>query len=135
MVVPAIIIIIIIIIILCSSMCRLSGLFGGQRRKERTERKEREQLPLRHCMVMLRASSPLNKVMETPRKRGPRLGQSTRKPAKRGLLSSQENITETDFLVGSWPFCFRGLAETRKGKRQNKVRPSSRCVPMFGRSE
>lgn len=52
---------------------------------------------------MLRAASPLNKVMETPGKRGPRLGQITRKPAKRAL---QENITETDFLVAFWPFCF-----------------------------
>lgn len=56
--------------------------------------------------MMLRVSSPLNKVMETPGKRGPRLGQIIRKPAKRVFLGSQENTAETDFLVGSWPFCF-----------------------------
>lgn len=97
--------------------------------------KEKKALPFRYCIVMLRASSALNKVMETPGKRGPRLGQITRKPAKRDLLSCQENITETDFLAGFWLFCFWGPAETREGKRQNKVRPSRRCVPVFGRSE
>lgn len=82
----------------------LDSLGDKEEKKELKEKKE--QLPLRHCIVTLRASSPLNKVMETPGKRGLRLGQITRKPAKRGLLSSQENTTETDFLFGFWPFCF-----------------------------
>lgn len=69
---------------------------------------------------MLRASSSLNKVVETPGKRGPRLGQITRRPAKRGHLGSQENITETDFLVGFWPFCFWGPDET--GRKKSKTR-------------
>lgn len=40
-----------------------------------------------------------NKVMETPGKRGPRLGQIVRESAKRSLLGSQDNTTETDFML------------------------------------
>lgn len=95
----------------------------------RTPSQEKEQLPLRLCIVMLRASFLLNKVMETPGKRGLRLGQITRKPAKRALLSSQENITETDFLVGFWPFCFWGPTETRKKSKTNQT--SSRYILVW----
>lgn len=40
-----------------------------------------------------------NKVMETPGERGPRLGQIDRESAKRSLLGSQDNTTETDFML------------------------------------
>jgi hypothetical protein len=70
-----------------------------EEKKGLKDSRPRESLPLWHCVLMLRVSSPSNKVMETPGKRGPRLGQITRKPAKRGLLGSQENTTETDFVL------------------------------------
>ena len=98
--------------------------FGGTKKGL----KKKKALPFRHCIVMLRASSALNKVMETPGKRGPRLGQITRKPAKRDLLSCQENITETDFLVGFGFSVFE--AQLKLGREKGKTR-SDLVVDVF----
>lgn len=72
-----------------------------------------------------------NKVMETPGKRGPRLGQIDRESAK--LLGSQDNTTETDFML---EFSLRVLeAWLKRGGEKGKTRPHQGAAVSFSREE
>lgn len=71
--------------------------------------------------------------METPGKRGLGLGQIDREPAKRSLLGSQDNTTETDFLLDVSLCVFEAQLKRGRGKKkQSKAWPRGSCVPAVG---